>query len=286
MRNRIVLLLSLSSFASAAIDTLLSLLGPPTAAGQAAWIEFVLGIFILLYWLRGESEIERRIRPLGVTALAVEFILVGVLVALAGIVLLFLPIFGIIGVAIIALGAGLVYVGKWLWEGSEWGLWISTILVIIAVVLGIGELPFRLGNPVVAIFQLWYLRLPHVQGYFHEYTTTSRIAVSTGQPPPVPGLPLRTKVCETCGGKNPPTSMYCFTCGLRLFLLPDSPSSTEDENSLRLRLERIEDELRKMDKVQLEGKVVDPELFRKAYSTRSEQISELRARLSSLAGSQ
>ena len=147
MRNRIILLLILSFLASSAVDFLLSGLRPPTQAETQAYAEVVFGVIVLAYWLRGESEYNRPIRPLGITALAILNFVFGALTVLEGFVLLFAPIYGIISVIVMAFGAGIIYLGKGFWEGHEWRFWITIIPYVIAIMVGIVEIPFRLDNP-------------------------------------------------------------------------------------------------------------------------------------------
>ena len=171
-RPSTVLLLSLSSFGSAALNFLLTIFAVPSIPGAPNALRFnvvidaTVGSIALIYWVVEKPNYATRSRPLGVTFLAVETILVGLISISAGIFLLFLPVIGIIGLIIAGLGLAFFKLGKGLWEGKEWSREIMLVLSAIGVISSV-VLEFRgAGNPILAIYQLWYLRRPHVSNYF------------------------------------------------------------------------------------------------------------------------
>ena len=270
------------------VDFLLSSLGPQTQAEALAYVELVFGLVVLVYWARGESEYERRERPLGITIIAVLNFLGGGLIVIEGFAFLFLPVPGIISFIILAIGVAIIYFGKGLREGRGWSWYIQIILYGITLIIGLIEITLRIGNPIPSIFGLWYLSQEHVKIFFGPPGTIRGLnpsppAAAPGIPPPSLLRPLARRSVRPAGKRIRLATMYCFNCGLRMFPLPESPPSTlvEDQASVRLRLERVEDELRRMDRLVREGKDIDLELFKKAYEAKNKQAAGLKSKLSS-----
>lgn len=176
-RASTALLLSLGAFGSAVLDILLTILAPPSipiaadAVRFSAAIDATIGVVALVYWFFDKPNYATRSRPFGVTLLAVETTLVGLLSISEGVILLFLPVIGIIGVIIVGLGLAFFKLGKGLWDGKEWSREIMLALSGIGVIISLA-LEFRgVGNPILAIYQLWYLRRLHVSNYFRQTLT-------------------------------------------------------------------------------------------------------------------
>jgi len=234
----------------------------------------------LAYWLLRGSEDLMGARPLGITILGVENYIAGVTVAIAGILLLFLPIFGIIGVIVIAIGVAIIYLGKGLWNGAEWAVGIQTILTIIGIIAGFVGLAFHSGNPTLAIFQVWYLRRPYVREFFQRLDSTT---VWSGLPSKS-GLPSE-QTCMACGARTPTVNPYCSNCGIRIFSSSEGfpfGGAFEDERIVSLKLERVQAELQKLNRLKQEGKIVDPNLFERAYSERASEHERLKAKLKTI----
>lgn len=277
--NRTPLLLSVALFVSGSLDFILSGFNSLTST-LAAIAEIVSGVIPLVYAMFRREEHVAGARPLGITILGVEDLIAGVLLGSLGIVLLFLPIAGIIGVALIAVGAGIGYLGKALLNGDGWAKTVQTVLTFFGIVLGFVGLAFHTWNPVLAIFQIWYLRRPNVLEFFEmPYETTL-----WGEHMSNPGM-ASEKTCMACGAVNPNEIMYCSNCGIRVFSSSDGipfAGAIEDERIVRLKLERAQSELQKMDKIKEEGKIVDNTVFEKAYSERDRESRRLKSKLESI----
>lgn len=164
------------------------------------------------------------------------------------------------------------------------GIIVSLISLLIGFTLGAGTL-------ILAFYQLWYLRRPHVGSFFYgTFIPTARVAASSlPRSGPVAQSEIRasfpqspqTRTCQTCGMKNPMNSMYCFNCNLRMFPISFIPPSGQSDSSLRQNLERVRDELQRMQRAKEAGKIVDSTLFEKAYAERRAEEQELKARLDS-----
>ncbi len=273
-RNNTTLVLSAAFFISAAIDF--------TVSGPNATITLIIeagaGIISLAYWgIAGPRE-PTSTRPIGITILAAENLIGGLILGLGGILLLFLPVLGIIGAGAVAAGVGLVYLGRGLWNGREWALPVETVVTVIAIISGFAAVAFHQGNPTLAIFQLWYLRRPYVEEFFQDTTTTW----SSGLKQPV----SRTEnTCLVCGARSQRATASCSNCGIRIFSSSEGipfAGATETENIVRLKLERVQEELQKMDRIKQEGRVPDPSTFDKAYSERESENRRLKAKLETI----
>ncbi len=273
-RNSTALVLSAAFFISAAID--FSVSGP--GATITPIIEAALAIISLAYWGIAQPREPMSTRPLGITILAVENLIGGLILGLAGILLLLLPVLGIIGAGAVVVGVGLVYLGRGLWNGREWALTVETVVTVIAIISGFAAVAFHQGNPTLAIFQLWYLRRPNVEEFFQD-TTTMRSS-SLKQP-----VSRTEKTCPVCGAPKQGRTASCSNCGIRIFSSSDGipfAGATESENIVRLKLERLQEELQKMDRIKQEGRVPDPSIFEKAYSERESENRRLKAKLETI----
>ena len=267
-------MLSTAFFISAAIDfTISGSTGTITAIVEAA-----AGIISLAYWGIARPRESTSTRPLGIAILAAENLIGGLILVVGGILLLFLPVLGIIGAGAVAVGVGLVYLGRGLWNGREWALTVGTVVAVIAIISGFAAVAFHQGNPTLAIFQLWYLRRPYVEEFFQDSSTTGSSSLSR----PV----SRTEdTCPVCGARSQRANASCSNCGIRIFSSSDGipfAGAAENENILRLKLERLQEELQKMDRIKQEGRVPDPSIFEKAYSERESENRRLKAKLETI----
>lgn len=275
-RNNTTLALSTAFFISAAIDfTISGSTGTITAIVEAA-----AGIISLAYWGVARPQNPRGNRPFGIAILGAENLILGIILAITGVVLLFLPIIGIVGAAITAVGIGLAYLGKGLWNGREWALTVETIVTVIQIISAFAALAFRLGNPTLTIFQLWYIRRPFVQEFFETQDSTTLWSghVSTPQFRP-------DKRCMVCGAWNPGSNATCSNCRLPLFSDSDGipfAGAVETERIVRLKLERVQEELRVMDWIKQDNRIVDSGIFEKAYSEREFENRRLKAKLDTI----
>ena len=273
-RNSTTLVLSAAFFISAAIDFTVS--GP--AGTIRAIVEAAAGIISIAYWGIAQPREPISTRPLGITILAAENLIGGLILGLAGILLLFLPVLGIIGAGAVGVGVGLVYLGRGLWNGREWALTVATVVAVIAIISGFAAVAFRQGNPTLAIFQLWYLRRPYVEEFFQDSTTM--LSSSLKQP-----VARTEKTCPVCGAPKQGRTASCSNCGIRSFSSSDGipfAGATENENIVRLKLERVQEELQKMDRIKQEGRIIDPSIFEKAYSEREFEKRRLKAKLETI----
>jgi hypothetical protein len=266
--------LSTAFFISAAIDfTISGSTGTITAIVEAA-----AGIISLAYWGIARPREPTSTRPLGITILAAENLIGGLILGLGGILLLFLPVLGIIGAGALAVGVGLVYLGRGLWNGREWALTVGTVVTVIAIISGFAAVAFRQGNPTLAIFQLWYLRRPYVEEFFQDSSATGSISLSKA-------VSRTEDTCPVCGARSQRTNASCSNCGIRIFSSSDGipfAGAAENENVVRLKLERLQEELQKMDRIKQEGRVPDPGIFEKAYSERESENRRLKAKLDTI----
>jgi len=182
-RSSTVLLLSLSAFGSAALNLLPGIFAIPSIPGAADALRFnvvigaTIGLVALVYWFVNKPDYATRSRPFGVTFLAVETILIGLVSISEGVFLLFMPVVGIIGVIIAGLGLGFFKLGKGLWDGKEWSREIMLVLSAIGIIISFVLEFAGLGNPILAIYQLWYLRRPYAANYFRlAYAVTPEVA--------------------------------------------------------------------------------------------------------------
>jgi hypothetical protein len=150
---------------------------PPTVPGtidnarDILVIYIALGVIAFAYWLVNKPDyttLSRR--PLGIELMVLENAVLGLGFFIEGLVLLFLPILGIVGVAFSGLGVGLIMLAKGLLDGKLWALQVMLALTLIGmvagVVLGIIVSQQSFGIPLLSLFQLWYLRRQNVLSYF------------------------------------------------------------------------------------------------------------------------
>jgi len=131
---------------------------------------------------------QKRVRPRGVTIIAILIVIAGILTLLVGIGSFAIgPVTGVglvfLGFGALSLAVGLAYLamGYGLWNGKGWAWTISTIVLIIGIIVNIISLPrtiarvysntgSNLSGDIVSIgisaFIVYYLYRPHVKAYF------------------------------------------------------------------------------------------------------------------------
>lgn len=177
LRSNTVFLLSLTMFVGVLQDWTLTRFIPPTVPGtidnarDILVIYIALGVIAFAYWLVNKPDyttLSRR--PLGIELMVLENAVLGLGFFIEGLVLLFLPILGIVGVAFSGLGVGFIMLAKGLLDGKLWALQVMLALtligMVVGVVLGIIVSQQSFGIPLLSLFQLWYLRRQNVLSYF------------------------------------------------------------------------------------------------------------------------
>src|SRR5436853_766415 len=174
-RSRVVFLLSLSFFGSALLSFLFSILSPPAIVVRLSSIQLTVilyvaaGIATLAYWAVWRPDYSTAERPLGITIFALGCGLGGLILAVEGLLLFFLPIVGLVGVLAGGIGLGFIFLAKGLWTGKGWSLETMLVIAVIGVVAGIVLfLLYGTGAPIVMAYQLWYLRRPHLHRFFYD----------------------------------------------------------------------------------------------------------------------
>jgi hypothetical protein len=173
-RSNTVFLLAVSLFASAILASTIGLVTTPgIGLGGLGTVQFTAvfylaaGIIVFLYWLWDRPDYSTSARPLGVILIAIEIGLTGAVLVVAAVILLLLPIIGIIGVAIGAVGAGSLLEAKGLLDGKEWAVIIILLLTVLGIISGAVVLAlYGAGAPLVSVYQLWYLRRPQARRFF------------------------------------------------------------------------------------------------------------------------
>jgi len=172
LRSTVVFLLSLCFYASAMVNALFAVLAASSISLDLVSLEIgvvldiVAGSLALIYWSYHKPDYVANARPLGVSITAVESGLIGIILVVEAIILLFLPVVGILGVLVGAVGVGFFKLGKGLWDGKGWAQEIMMLLSVIGIIVSLVLLPRGEGNPILSLFQLWYLRRPHVSQFF------------------------------------------------------------------------------------------------------------------------
>jgi len=145
--------------------------------------------------------VTTRVRPTGVTILAVlEFLigffsLLGGLVAVAGAA--FVGLVGVAALAVVALALGVflviigifsLLIGYGLWTGKSWAWTVGVIFSILGIIGGIISLATgNTGSIVGLILQvliIYYLTRPYVKTYFGKGPATGATFVPPASPPP------------------------------------------------------------------------------------------------------
>lgn len=131
--------------------------------------------------LMGEQKPQQpappKVRPLGITILAILsfiggaiFILEGIAVATLGPLLiktrLLSLIAGAAGIFLLILGGVGLLLGWGLWTGQSWAWWIEVILLALNFVMSIAELPRGIISLVISALLLYYFFKPHVKEFF------------------------------------------------------------------------------------------------------------------------
>jgi hypothetical protein len=204
LRSRIVLLLSVCFYASAAVTELFAVFALSSIASDLQRVEIgvlfyvICGSAVLVYWLFDRPDYSETARPLGISLLTVENGLVGLVLVVEAFVLLFLPVLGILGVIIGAIGLGFFTLAKALWEGKEWAQQVMLVLSGLSIALSLVLLLQGLGSPILALFQFWYLRRPHVNNFFSgsEQRKAQRDPMLSPWRTPIPDPPSQAKNLE------------------------------------------------------------------------------------------
>ena len=160
------------------LHSALSILTPPTVPGTTKSIQDLLIIYIALgviafgYWfIKKPDYTARSQKPLGIALLVVQNVILGLGFVIEGLLLLFLPVPGIIGVVFAGIGIGFFKLSKGLWDAHAWALEVMLVLTVIGILVGIvvGIITSQLGFgiPILSFFQLWYLRRPNVGDFFN-----------------------------------------------------------------------------------------------------------------------
>ncbi len=168
-RSNTVLLLTICCFATAGQDSLLETLGFPNSQylQLSSIINIVWGSIALSYWLLAKPDYSGG-RPLGITILAIQNGFVGVVLGFEGLVLLLLPVIGLVGVLLGGAGIGFLWLAKKLLEGSATAREIQFFLTVIGLIASPFAILFGLGNPIISLFELWYLRRAYVMNFFQS----------------------------------------------------------------------------------------------------------------------
>jgi hypothetical protein len=179
-RSSVVFFLSLSFFGSAMLSYLLGLVFPPATVEELNSVQVTVildvaaGIITLSYWAIWKPDYLTADRPLGITILAIGIALGGLFLVAAGLLIFFLPVFGIIGVLAGGIGIGFLFLARGLWTGKEWSLEIMFVITAIGMIISIVFLLFyRTGTPILAAYQLWYLGRPHIRDFFGTLDKTT-----------------------------------------------------------------------------------------------------------------
>lgn len=142
-----------------------------------------------------------RVRPTGVTILAVLEFLIGLFSLLGGLVAVagaaFVGLVGVAALAVVALALGVflvimgifsLLIGYGLWTGKSWAWTIGVIFSILGIIGGIISLATgNTGSIVGLILQvliIYYLTRPYVKAYFGKGPATGATSVPPAIPPP------------------------------------------------------------------------------------------------------
>lgn len=109
---------------------------------------------------------SQKIRPLGVTIIAILTAIGGIIFLLSGIVSLIIGI----GFLLLALGIAYLVMAYGLWNGRGWAWTITLVLTVIGIIVGIGSLVTGNAGAVVGIIiqaiVIYYLYRPNVKAFF------------------------------------------------------------------------------------------------------------------------
>lgn len=140
----------------------------------------------------------QKVRPTGITILAVLNGILSVLILLGGIGMIvaapfigaFMPtmgmpfggiaigaFLGVVGVVLLIFGALGIVVTWGMWTGKAWAWWLAIIVSVIGVIGGLLSIPFGLGSLIINGAILYYLTRPHVKVYFGQKPVTVTMQV-------------------------------------------------------------------------------------------------------------
>ena len=170
-----------------------------------------------------------KIRPIGVTIIAILYAVAAVLMLLGALVLEAFSGFivdrvpqgriplqllaGIItfGGIILIILAAVAFITAWgLWTGAKWSWYLVLILSILGALGALFRPLTGLVSLVIDGAIIWYLWQPRVKRYF------SIIAPQPTTVPPPPPASGEVMYCSKCGAANSPNSTYCQKCGAEL----------------------------------------------------------------------
>ena len=178
LRSNTVFVLSLCLFGEVIQYSALTMLNPPTIPGTTETIRGLLVVYIALgviaFGYRFVNQPDYTAlsqKPLGIALMMVQNAILGVGFVIEGLILLFLPVPGITGIVLAAIGIGFFKLAKGLSDGHAWALEVMLVLTVIGilggVVVGIIVSQLGFGIPILSLFQLWYLRRSNVADFFN-----------------------------------------------------------------------------------------------------------------------
>ena len=168
-RSNTVLLLAISLLATAGQDALFIAIGFPNPGvlDYSIALYSILGLLASAYWAVAKPDYSPSSRPLGITLLAIQTGIVGLVLLFEGLVLLLLPVIGLAGVVIGGLGICFLWIAKKQLEGMEIGRTIALLQSLLGIIASPIAILYGLSAPVLALFQFWYLRRPYVKDFFY-----------------------------------------------------------------------------------------------------------------------
>lgn len=90
-------------------------------------------------------------------------------------------ILAIVGAVVIIIGILHILVAYGLWVGAGWAWWLTIILSILGIILGILSLPGGIVLLIIYAVIIWYFWQPYVKAYFGQ----ARAPAPPPTPPPV-----------------------------------------------------------------------------------------------------
>src|SRR6266567_8519255 len=168
-RSNTVLLLAISLLATAGQDALSIAIGFPNPGvlDYSIALYSILCLLAFAYWAVAKPDYSLSSRPFGITLLAIQTGVIGLVLVFEGLVLLLLPIIGLAGVIIGGLGLGFLWIAKKQLEGVEVGRTIALFQSLLGIFASPIAILYGLFAPILALFQFWYLRRPYVKDFFY-----------------------------------------------------------------------------------------------------------------------
>lgn len=173
-------------------------------------------------------------RPTGVAVLSILAAIIGILCLIGALVLgilatamesLIEEYAGITGmgafvsamvtaIAAVAAIVGILYliVAYALWTGKGWAWWLTIILSVIGIFLGLLSIPWGIITIFIEILIIYYLTRLHVKNFFGK-----GVLVSHSPPPSLTSSDSRPAIrCPNCGYNTRTNFNYCGKCGAPL----------------------------------------------------------------------